>query len=83
MELAREKLALLKLERGVKEGSLLEKNDVKAMNIGIATTIKTRLLNVAPSLAPLLTGLRSPAEGQALVDEAITAALTELAALAG
>jgi hypothetical protein len=83
LELARERLALLRLERGQKEGRLLDRDAVRDMNVGIASTIKTRLLNVAPSLAPRLTGLRSPAEGQALVDEAITAALTEPAALAG
>ena len=83
VELAREKLALLRLERGQKEGRLLDKDDVRSMNVTIASTIKARMLNVAPSLAPRLTGLRSPAEGQALVDEAITTALAELAALAG
>jgi hypothetical protein len=80
-ELGREKLALLRLERGQKEGRLLDKDDVRSMNVTIASNVKTRLLNVAPALAPRLTGLRSPAEGQALVDEAICEALTELSNL--
>jgi hypothetical protein len=81
-QIGQERLALLRLERGRLEGSLLDKEGVRSMNCDIASTIKTRLLAVAPYVAPRLTGLRTPAEGQAIVDAAITDALVELSNLA-
>src|SRR5215471_214258 len=74
-EIGRERLALLKLERGAKEGSLLQKSDVKAMNVGIATTIKNRLLAVPRATAPRLLGLSHAAQAEAVTAAAIEAAL--------
>jgi hypothetical protein len=82
VELAREKLALLRLERGQKEGELLAKGDVKAMGVSIMRTVQARLLAVAPATAPRLLALHRPMEAEAIVRDAITAALTELANLA-
>jgi hypothetical protein len=81
VELAREKLALLKLERSEREGQLLRKDDVRNLGVSIMTTTKNRLLAVAPALAPRLVGLRSPMEGRELVNDAICDALSEIAAL--
>jgi phage terminase Nu1 subunit (DNA packaging protein) len=83
VELAREKLALLRLERGQLEGRLLEKEQVRSMNVSIATTIKNRLLAVPRATAPRLLHLTHASEAEAVTTDAITDALTELAALAG
>jgi phage terminase Nu1 subunit (DNA packaging protein) len=82
-QIARERLALLKLERGEREGELLPKADVRAMNCEIASNIKNRLLVVPRSVAARLVGLSHAAEAEAITSDAITTALTELAALAG
>jgi phage terminase Nu1 subunit (DNA packaging protein) len=83
VELAREKLALLRLERGQKEGRLLDRDAVRDMNVGIASTIKARLLAVPRATAPRLLGLSHASQAEAVTTDAITDALAELAALAG
>jgi hypothetical protein len=81
VEVAQERAALLRLERRQKEGELLSRSDVTNMNVTIARTIMQRLMAVPASVAARLVGLRSPAEGEAVVRPAIEAALSELAAL--
>jgi phage terminase Nu1 subunit (DNA packaging protein) len=80
-EIGRERLALLRLERGAKEGSLLSKDDVRAMNVSIATVIKNRLLAVPRAVAPRLLHLSRPAEAEEVTNGAICEALEELANL--
>ena len=82
-QIGRERLALLRLERGQREGALLPKDAVKAMNCEIATTIKNRLLAVPRATAPRLIGLSHAAQAETVTMAAIVDALTELAALAG
>jgi hypothetical protein len=81
-QIGRERLALLRLERGQRERELLQKADVKALNIGIATVIKNKLLAVPRATAPQLLGLSRASEAEAVTMGAITTALEELAALA-
>jgi phage terminase Nu1 subunit (DNA packaging protein) len=79
--LTNERVALLRLERGEREGRLLDRDDVRSMNISIASTVKARMLSVGSRVAPSIIGLRSPAEAQAIVDEAVREGLAELARL--
>jgi len=80
--LMKEKLRLAQLERGEKEGRLLEKDDVRNMNVSIAHTIKARLLAVPRATAPRLVGLSHASQAEGVTMDAITTALEELAALA-
>jgi phage terminase Nu1 subunit (DNA packaging protein) len=80
VELAREKLALLRLERRQK-GELLEKSAVSRLNTEIATTIKNRLLAVPRATAPRLLHLSRPMEAEEVTNGAICEALEELASL--
>jgi phage terminase Nu1 subunit (DNA packaging protein) len=82
-QIARERLALLQIERRQREGELLPKADVKRLNVDIATTIKNRLLAVPRATAPRLLHLTHASQAEAVTTDAITDALTELAALAG
>jgi hypothetical protein len=77
----KEKLSLARLDRLEREGELLAKDDVKVMNVAIMHTVKARLLAVPNSTAPRLVELHRPMEAEAIVRDAITDALTELANL--
>jgi phage terminase Nu1 subunit (DNA packaging protein) len=81
-EIGRERLALLRLERGQREGELLDKTGVRNLNISIAATIKNKLLAVPRATAPQLLGLSHASQAEAVTMGAITVALEELAALA-
>ena len=79
--LAQEKLAMARLDRAEREGRLIEKDEVKAMNCAIMRTVQARLLAVPATTAPRLVELHRPMEAEAIVRDAITDALTELANL--
>jgi hypothetical protein len=79
--IAQERAALLRLERLQREGNLLEKNAVKNLGVEIVTTFKTKMLCVPSAVAPRLVGLKTAAEGEAVVRGPIEDALRELAAL--
>jgi len=80
--LMQEKLALARLDRSEREGKLLEKDEVRKMNVTIAHTIKARLLAVPRATAPRLVGLSHASQAEGVTMDAITTALEELAALA-
>jgi phage terminase Nu1 subunit (DNA packaging protein) len=80
-DLYRERAKMARLQREEIEGSLIPTGEVIAMNTSIAAVIKQRMLAVGPKLAPRLTGLRTPAEAQAIVSTEIEEGLTELAQL--
>jgi hypothetical protein len=80
-EIGRERLAILRLERGQREGELLLKADMIALGTSIVTNMKNRLLAVPRATAPLLLGLSHPSQAESVTSAAITEALTELAAL--
>jgi hypothetical protein len=80
-EIGREKLALLKLERGAKESELLPKDDVRSMNVTIMHTVKARLLAVPRAIAPRLLHISRAAEAEEVANSAITGALEELSRL--
>jgi hypothetical protein len=76
--LAQEKLAMARLDRAEREGRLIEKDEVKAMNCAIMRTVQARLLAVPNSTAPRLLELHRPVEAEGIVRDAIVDALTEL-----
>ena len=81
VEVAQERAALLRLERRQREGELLEKSDVRSMNVTIARTVMQRLMAVPASIAARLIGLHRAAEAEAIVRPAIEEALEQLAGL--
>jgi phage terminase Nu1 subunit (DNA packaging protein) len=82
VEVARERAAILKLERRQREGELLEKADVVGMNVEIMTVVRNRLLGVPSVTAPRLMELHRPYEAETVVRDAICDALEELSRLA-
>jgi hypothetical protein len=72
---------MARLDRAEREGNLIEKDEITAMNCSIMHTVKARLLAVPNSTAPRLLELHRPVEAESIVREAIVDALTELANL--
>jgi hypothetical protein len=81
-EIGRERIALMKLERGKLEGTLLEKDSVRQMNLGIVTTVKSKLLALPRKVAPRLLNIKQPAQAEQVVYANIVECLEQLAALA-
>jgi phage terminase Nu1 subunit (DNA packaging protein) len=79
--LAREKLAMARLDRLEREGKLVEADEIAVMNTTIARTIQARLLAVPVATASRLVGLPSAAAAEAVTRPAIESALLELSRL--
>ena len=69
--------AELKLSRA--RGELVETEAAMRAWGQVIQTARARLLAIAPKAAPLLIGVRTPAEAQAIVDTLVCEALAELA----
>jgi hypothetical protein len=80
-QIGRERLAILRLERGQLEGDLLEKNRVRALGVEIMTNTKSRLLTVPNSVAPRLVEIHRAQEAEQIVRDGIVTALEEIARL--
>ena len=79
--LAREKLAMARLDRLEREGKLVAADEIAVMNTTIARTIQARLLAVPVATASRLVGLPSAAAAEAVTRPAIESALLELSQL--
>ena len=79
--IAREKLAMARLDRLEREGKLIEADEIAVMNTTIARTIQARLLAVPAATAPRLVGLPSATAASAVTRAAIEDALLELSQL--
>jgi len=80
--LTKSRADIAELERKKLCGELLEKEDVRLMNCGIASTIKMRMLAVPRKYAPRLVMIRNAQEIEAILTPGIEEGLEELAALA-
>jgi phage terminase Nu1 subunit (DNA packaging protein) len=76
--IAREKLAMARLDRLEREGKLIEADEIAVMNTTIARTIQARLLAVPAATASRLVGLPSAGATEAVTRPAIEDALLEL-----
>ena len=80
-ELYLERARTARIKREQLEDSLVSVAKVIAFNVGIVTLVKNRLLGVPTKVAPRLVGLKTAAEGEALVRAEVYEALAELARL--
>ncbi|MCC6780930.1 MAG: hypothetical protein IT537_30525 [Hyphomicrobiales bacterium] len=80
-ELARERAAAAKMKREEIEGDLLPTKGVLAWTTSVARTVTTRLLMVPTKVAPRLVHEKNAGKIEAIIREAISEALEEIAKL--
>jgi phage terminase Nu1 subunit (DNA packaging protein) len=79
--LTKSRADIAEIERAKLAGDLLSKDDVRSMNVAIASTIKTRMLSVPRKYAPRLVMIKNAREVEIILQPGIEEALEELAAL--
>jgi hypothetical protein len=78
VQVAREKLEILRLERAERERRAVPTDAVIRWITSVVTVAKTRLMGIGVKLAPRLASERAPARCQLLVEAEIVEALREL-----
>lgn len=69
----------IELELAIKAGEYVPKSDVESAFIDMATQIKTKLLKIPSSLAPVVIGIKDMYEIQQLIEDQIREAMEALA----
>lgn len=68
----------LELENAVTRGELVQASEVEEMWGGEYSRVKNKLMAIPPKLAPLMLGVKTPAEAQEIIKAVIHEALDEL-----
>jgi phage terminase Nu1 subunit (DNA packaging protein) len=77
--LAAAKADIAEMDRDGKRGTLIEADKVQSALTLMVTRVKSRLLRIPSSLAPMITGLTNPIEVQEKLNDRIREALEQLA----
>lgn len=75
---AKEEADKLEMQNAQLRGDLLAREDVDAAVVGAFARVRSRVIGIPSKVAPLIVGMESPAEVEAVVRRAIYDALREL-----